>query len=180
MTRALVTTKYSSSGVLGNTDGVAVSSGYVGQLVQAASTTAFVVASPAINTYYDVTGLSITLTPGVWLITAQIGFLGLEITAGTSGATISYLALMSGVSTIEAEAAGGDAGGGVSAYGMNTISVQGVNVLIQKAVSTTTTFKLAIQGKRIAGASTMIANGLNTNGNANTPTSDRISATRIA
>jgi len=57
--------------MLGQTNGAAIASGYIGQEVKATSTNVMVVTgSPAYDTWYDISGMSIELTPGVWDLSA--------------------------------------------------------------------------------------------------------------
>jgi hypothetical protein len=51
-------------------DGTAVPAGFIGEKLEATITSTFTQASPVAQTIYDVTGLSISVTPGVWVMSA--------------------------------------------------------------------------------------------------------------
>lgn len=71
--------------IKGDTSGVAIASGYVGERITTAST---IVTTLATTSWSDVTNATITLTPGVWEIKAQGVFnYGTGAASGNSGYT---------------------------------------------------------------------------------------------
>lgn len=91
--------------IQGRTSGIAISSGLVGEKIEALSITTLSQASPTLNTYYDMTGASLPLTIGIWMIywTSNIDLF--QVTTVTAAQPIlGVLALRDG-STVTATAA---------------------------------------------------------------------------
>lgn len=63
----------SATQVAGNAAGTVAAAGYIGEEILASRTTSFTITSPVINTLYDITNLSLTLTPGIWAISFNGG-----------------------------------------------------------------------------------------------------------
>ena len=75
---------------LGLTTGAAIAAGYIGQELFVDKTTTFSVGSPVADTFYDVTGMSLSLTAGVWFISLTGGTIR-GIVSGFAGITVCAL-----------------------------------------------------------------------------------------
>jgi hypothetical protein len=79
--------------------GVAPNAGEVGEEISASRTTIFTQAAPTAGTYYDVTGLSITLTPGVWDVFVYSATQSDQSSA--TGQHLAFTSLRTGSTTIQ-------------------------------------------------------------------------------
>ena len=84
--------------------GTAIPTGYAGEKIEA-STSSIFNASSTLNVWSNITGLTITLTPGVWEIDGIVGVLQ-SCYQSNAGFAISNIAIMSGGSPIKRVAIG--------------------------------------------------------------------------
>jgi hypothetical protein len=88
---------YAGQAIVGRTNGAAISAGYVGEIVEGKQTSA--TSFPTTATYGD--GASVSLTSGVWLLSAYIDgelngsttqsiLIGISTSSGTSGSGLSF------------------------------------------------------------------------------------------
>jgi len=146
----------SSANIVGRTDGVAPSAGYVGERITA-TPVGISQSTPTNGTFYDDSG-TITLTPGTWLIYA-----GMSVQIGNPGAISGSIvplltaAIRTGSSTLQKSYA--------SAGQVNGVTTSGSATLILSAnISTSTTYKLSIlwepnSGSPTVGSITLLAAG---------------------
>lgn len=118
--------KYSPSGVVGATSGATIGTGVVGQIIRTGAMSSTTVST---GTYVDITGASISLTPGVWAIHAY--FL---LRAGGSQATASCH-VFDGSNTL----VGGNASASLVAG-----SYQSFQMVVHVNIASTTTYKLRL------------------------------------
>lgn len=97
LTSAIGGSTYAGVGIVGRTNGVAISAGYVGEIVEGKQTS--VTTFPTTATYGD--GASVSLTSGVWLLSAYIDvelngsttqsiLMGISTTSGNSGTGLTF------------------------------------------------------------------------------------------
>lgn len=139
-----------AQGLDGRTDGVAVPAGKVGEYKEVEATST----NNATSSWVDVTGLSIALTPGEWVI-------GYAVAAALSGSAtyITNVGIITGTSTIVSKT--------VAAILLPTGATSGVWVSASRqtkvTVSTTTTYKVAIRSGN-AGTTIDVYGNSNTGG----------------
>jgi hypothetical protein len=155
-----------AQGLDGRTDGVAVPAGKVGEYKEVEATNT----NNATSSWVDVTGLSIALTPGEWVI-------GYAVVAAVSGSAtyITNVGIITGTSTIVSKT--------VAAIVLPTGATSGMWVSASRqtkvTVNTTTTYKVAIRSGN-AGTTIDVYGNSNTGGLSDPDNNSVMWAHRIA
>ncbi|CAK0767288.1 hypothetical protein CCP3SC1AL1_4110003 [Gammaproteobacteria bacterium] len=135
----------STANIVGRVDGSTVGSGYIGEVFSQQRARGAAIALTT-NVYTDVTGTALTLTPGVWSITASVGYTG----------TAASVTLESFVGTASGTGTGGQdtADGFISTPALSIAVTDYITSLppVIKNISTSTPYYLKIRGVFAAGA----------------------------
>jgi hypothetical protein len=125
-----------SGGIVGKTDGVAVADGYVGQTKNAQCTATTTITTSDTDT--DITGMSIELTRGIWLI-------GYNVSAelyNNTGSTVGMFGRTRITDSSNSALANTEALIGVSNIAAGTNSIHSITRQIPIIVAATTTYKV--------------------------------------
>lgn len=141
---------FSARVISGDTTGTAVPAGLIGERISASVSPANI-GSWTVNTQYDISGASVTLTPGTWSITASMPGGWAEGTGG-SGFGIATVLIRSGASTIEALNGSNFIGAPGNASGVPVNGVVSGNITIVKLVTSTTTYKVSASIMGVSGS----------------------------
>ena len=131
-------TGYAGINIVGRTNGSSPSAGYIGERKVATRSTLFTQASPAVNTYYDVTSLSLSLEAGIWDVYTQIP--GNAETLGGSGYAVMGAAIRRSDNTVFGSCLGSFAGVGLTPSNV----VANLVVKTRISISATTVFKTSV------------------------------------
>jgi hypothetical protein len=137
-------TSYPARKVTGDTSGTVVPAGYIGERVFA-STSSTYSASTTLTTYSDVTGLSITITAGVWHLYA---ILPLQMTwqSGSGTATaVGFIRKSDNTNIVAAPGVSINSGGGPLITGTASMSTI-------VSISATTTYKASVAAFAVNGS----------------------------
>ncbi len=142
-TSLLAVTNTAGTQIRGSTTNTTVAAGFVGEVISATSSSLFSQVTPTGGQFYDVTGLSVTLTAGVWHI-----FLSAHAQCAPTGAGSLYnvVALRTG-STVIASGFASEAESIAEAY--SSISLSQV-----VSISASTTYKTSVSTNIFAGSPT--------------------------
>lgn len=161
--------------IKGDTSGVAIAAGYVGETVSTLLTLGG--STSVAGTYVDGTG-TMTLTAGIWLVTV-LNSLAITIGATNVGAVAANTSLRTSTNTVVASAFAQTQNGTAGSINI-VIFAHTINTIVNIAASTT--YKISILCNSSLGASggiaTLYADG--TSGGSGTVTVNRMSAVRIA
>jgi hypothetical protein len=132
---------YVQGPVLGAQTGAAIPASYVGETISATTSVSFA-ASSTLATFSDITGLSITLTPGVWKI---VGKLGITEGCWLSGGALAYASVVirTGSTTIERQAVG-TFGDPTATFYPVRCNQSGASITTIVSPTATTTYKLSV------------------------------------
>jgi hypothetical protein len=140
---------YVQGPVLGAQTGAAIPAGYLGETVTG-STFSVYNASSTLGTMSDITGLSISLSPGVWKITGKVGILE---TCWTSGGDLGYtsIALRTGSTTVEKVSIGSWGNPASTTFYPAKCLYNGGTVSYIVSPTTTTSYKLSVTSEAWSG-----------------------------
>jgi len=140
---------YVEGPVKASATGAAIPAGYVGETISATTSSSYT-ASTTLGTFSDITGLSITLTPGVWRI---VGKVGIAQGCWISGGALAYssLAIRTGSTTVEKVSflTYGDPAG--ATFSPSKCDTNGGSISYIVSPTTSTTYKLSVAGEAWAG-----------------------------
>lgn len=146
-------------GAAGITDGSSVVAGSIGQVIESVVTSDFSQSTPTVSTYYDATSGSVSLTAGIWRITA-FGVGLLQQTSSNANLATMQMAIRDGSNNVRIVSAVS------TAYDNGATSIDTIlgSVYLEDYVNitSTTTYKISIRYVNFDGTASVSAISLRT------------------
>lgn len=151
----------SAGQLLGTNTNDNASSGNTGENVSATDTSNISQSSPSDGTFYDLSGLSISLTAGDWDISIH-AIIGGAFTSGSGTAARLMLYLRDGSNNLIQAGQSGYIGDTLTGFKIPAIWAASVSVIARASIASTTTYKLSMGYVSVSG--TPVIGGINARG----------------